>query len=99
MEKIPFEKGRVVLSTQGRDAGRCFVVRDVIDEQFVLLCDGDTRKLNHLKKKKVKHLHAKPLKMDSMQQLQEENRLKDSDIRTFLSENGLGIDQPLCKEG
>ena len=91
MERLPFEIGRVVQSRQGRDAGRCFVILQVVDDQFVLMADD-------LKKKKVKHLHPKPLRMD-VEALQRTNQLKDSDLRAFLKEHGLEIDQPLCKEG
>lgn len=98
MERLPLDIGRVVKSRQGRDAGRYFVILQVVDDQFVLLSDGLTRKLDHLKKKKVKHLQPKPLWMD-VQSLLDTNQLKDSDIRAFLKENGLEIDQPLCKEG
>ena len=98
MERLSFEIGRIVRSRQGRDAGRCFVILQVVDEQFVMMADGLTRKLAHPKKKKIKHLQPKPLRMD-VQSLLETNQLKDSDIRAFLKENGLEIDQPLCKEG
>lgn len=98
MERLTFDIGRVVRSLQGRDAGRYFVILQVVDDQFVLMADGLTRKLDHLKKKKVKHLHPKPIMMD-VQSLAATNQLKDSDIRTFLREHGLEIDQPLCKEG
>ena len=98
MERLPLDIGRVVKSRQGRDEGRYFVILQVVDDQFVMLSDGLTRKLDHLKKKKVKHLQPKPLRMD-VQSLLDTNQLKDSDIRAFLKENGLEIDQPLCKEG
>ena len=55
MERLPMEIGRAVQSLQGRDAGRCFVILQVVDDQFVLMADGLTRKLDHPKKKKVKH--------------------------------------------
>ena len=98
MERLPMEIGRAVQSLQGRDAGRCFVILQVVDDQFLLMADGLTRKLDHPKKKKVKHLHPKPLRMD-VEDLQRTNQLKDSDLRAFLREHGLEIDQPLCKEG
>ena len=56
MDRLTMIPGRVVLSTQGRDEGRYFVVLEVIDENFVLMADGLTRKIAHPKKKKVKHL-------------------------------------------
>ena len=98
MERLPMELGRVVLSRQGRDAGRFFVILQVVDDEFVMMSDGLTRKLDHPKKKKIKHLRAKPVRMDELTLLADQNRLKDSDVRTFLEKNGFGIDQPLCKE-
>ena len=50
MERLPMETGRAVQSLQGRDAGRCFVILQVVDDQFVLMADGLTRKLDHPKK-------------------------------------------------
>lgn len=98
MERLPMEIGRAVRSVQGRDADRCFVILRVLDEQYVLMADGLTRKLAHPKKKKIKHLRPKPVRMDNLEELQARNVLQDVTIRKFLEQNGLGIDQPLCKE-
>lgn len=67
MERLPVQEGRVVCSTQGRDKGRAFVVMQVLDEQFVMMADGLTRKLDHSKKKKIKHLRPRPVLMDNLQ--------------------------------
>lgn len=99
MERLSFEIGRVVQSRQGRDTGRCFVILQVVDEQFVLMADGLTRKLDHPKKKKIKHLHPKPVCMDGLAEAIAFRQLLDSDLRKFLQAQGLEIDQPLCKEG
>jgi ribosomal protein L14E/L6E/L27E len=48
--------GQVVKSRAGRDKGRIFLVLDIIDDQFVTVVDGDLRKLDNPKKKKIKHL-------------------------------------------
>ena len=98
MEPIPYDVGRVVQSIQGRDRKRYFIVTAEPEGDFLLLSDGMTRKLDHPKKKKIKHVRPRPLRMENYQSLQAENRLKDSDLRTFLTENGLGPEQPLCKE-
>ncbi len=98
MERLPMEIGRAVRSVQGRDADRCFVILQVLDEQYVLMADGLTRKLAHPKKKKIKHLRPKPVRMDNLEELQARHVLQDATIRKFLEQNGLGIDQPLCKE-
>ena len=99
MERLPMEIGRAVQSLQGRDAGRCFVILQVVDDQFVLMADGLTRKLDHPKKKKVKHLHPKPVRMEGVEDGLKSHQLLDSALRKFLRANGLEIDQPLCKEG
>ena len=97
MQRIPLEPGRLVLSTQGRDQGRYFIILEVLDAEHVIIADGLTRKLSHPKKKKIKHVHAKPLLMDLHQRFPS-GHLLDSDLRTFLRENGVGLEEPLCKE-
>lgn len=98
MERLVLEVGRVARSLQGRDAGRFFVVVEVADEQYVLLADGLTRKIARPKKKKIKHLQAKPVRMDDLEALRARGVLQDATLRRFLRENGFGLDQPLCKE-
>ncbi len=48
--------GQLVKSKAGRDKDRVFVVIDIIDELYVLIADGDLRKMEKAKKKKIKHL-------------------------------------------
>lgn len=48
--------GQIVTSKAGRDKDRIFIVIDIVDEQYVLIADGDLRKVDKPKKKKVKHL-------------------------------------------
>lgn len=48
--------GQVVKSRAGRDKGNIFMVIDVVDEDHVLIVDGNLRRLDNPKKKKVKHL-------------------------------------------
>lgn len=48
--------GKIVYSKAGRDQGRMFIIVDVIDENFVMLADGDLRKIENPKLKKMKHL-------------------------------------------
>ena len=99
MERLPFEIGRVVKSRQGRDAGRFFVILEVVDEKYVMMADGLTRKISHPKKKKILHLHPKPIVVDSVAEKLPTHQLLDSDLRKALQAAGLEIDQPLCKEG
>ena len=99
MERLSIEPGRVVKSRQGRDEGRCFVILQVVDDQFVIMADGLTRKLAHPKKKKLKHLYLKPVMVEGITERLNSRQLLDSDLRKALDAAGLGIDQPLCKEG
>ena len=91
MERLTMIPGRVVLSTQGRDEGRYFVVLEVIDENFVLMADGLTRKVDHPKKKKVKHLRPKPILVEVDGAKLPNKHLQDSDLRKALSAHGLEI--------
>ena len=47
--------GDVVKALSGRDKDNYFLVIDIKDK-FAFIADGKTRKINHLKKKNVKHL-------------------------------------------
>jgi len=56
MNKYPIEVGAIVVSKMGRDEGRSFVVIQEVDSDFVMLADGKLRTMDHLKKKRRKHL-------------------------------------------
>ena len=94
MDRLTMIPGRVVLSTQGRDEGRYFIVLEVIDENFVLMADGLTRKIDHPKKKKIKHLRPKPILVNVDGSTLPNRHLQDSDLRRALQENGLEISNP-----
>ncbi len=91
MQRLSIEPGRVVKSIQGRDAGRYFIVLEVVDEQFVLMADGLTRKIAHPKKKKVKHLRPKPILVNVDGATLPNKHLQDSDLRTALEAHGLDV--------
>ncbi|MDR0696412.1 MAG: RNA-binding protein [Christensenellaceae bacterium] len=50
------EIGAVVFSKSGRDAGRYYIIVEIIDDQFVKIVDGNLRRLDKPKLKKLKHL-------------------------------------------
>ncbi len=50
------EIAQYVRSKAGRDRDRIFLVLDIIDDNHVKIIDGDLRKLENPKKKKIKHL-------------------------------------------
>ncbi|MCE5342668.1 MAG: KOW domain-containing RNA-binding protein [Eubacteriales bacterium] len=85
MKANPQQIGRVVVSTQGHDRGRRCLVVGIVDERYVLIADGDTRKLDHPKKKQLKHLRAEPgLAADALDAVHKRAQTIDSDIRKAL---------------
>jgi len=77
--------GPIVKSKAGRDKGRVFLICRIIDEQYVLVCDGDLRKLNNPKKKKVKHLMIyNTVLTEFAERLQSNENLDDAYVRKLL---------------
>lgn len=48
--------GQVVKSKAGRDKGRTFIIVDILDDKYVMVADGDLRRIDSPKRKKIKHL-------------------------------------------
>ncbi len=98
-EPLDFRKGRVVQSTQGRDRGYFFLVTEETGNGLVMIADGRLHRLDHPKKKKTKHLRAKPLVIDLAIARPEGGLLQDSDLRRVLEDNGFAPERSLRKEG
>lgn len=49
--------GQYVRSKAGRDKNHIFIVIDIVDHEYVLIADGDVRRLESPKRKKIKHLY------------------------------------------
>lgn len=49
-------KGQLALSLAGRDKNRILLIVDKLDENYVLIADGQLRKIDNPKRKKLKHL-------------------------------------------
>ena len=100
MKPIPFEVGRVVLSKQGRDKGRYMIVVAPVDEEFVLVADGELRRLSKPKRKRMKHLSPKPaLAAQIAKEIREGHPLLDSDLRNALAAQGFPVRPTPDKEG
>ncbi|MBN1777638.1 MAG: KOW domain-containing RNA-binding protein [Clostridiales bacterium] len=77
--------GRVVLSKQGHDKGKAFLVVGLLDEKHVLIADGGSRKLCKPKKKQAKHLTPKPwVATEILASIRDRAQTADSDIRKAL---------------
>lgn len=85
MKQEPIQVGEVVRSIQGRDRGRYLVVIDILDDEYVLLTDGDLRRLDRPKKKKKKHFISDGLISKEIQErVQSEKKLNNVLIRLEL---------------
>ena len=98
-DPIDFRTGRIVQSTQGRDKGYFFVVTENTGNGLVMIADGLLHRLDHPKKKKTKHLRAKPVLMDIGNIRPEGGKIQDSDIRRALESLGFAPERSLRKEG
>ena len=77
--------GQIVKSKAGRDKDRIFILYQVIDENNVLVCDGELRKLSSLKKKKIKHLIVyNTVLTEFAEKLQSNENLNDAFVRKLL---------------
>ena len=77
--------GQIVISTAGRDKDYKFVVLCIIDDKYVYISDGDIRKLEKPKKKKLKHLKKlNYVAKDIKDKLESKGKLSNNEIRKLL---------------
>lgn len=77
--------GQLVVSTAGRDKGRKFIVLNIIDQNHVYISDGDLRKVEKPKKKKLKHIKATGIIADTLRGKLKHNEIVENfEIRSFL---------------
>ena len=86
MKRPPVRVGAVVLSTAGRDEGRCFVALQQLDEQYMLISDGRTHKVEHPKKKKLKHLKLVREPLPEIVERLSSDSTENHEIRKWLSD-------------
>ncbi|WP_123054708.1 KOW domain-containing RNA-binding protein [Clostridium sp. JN-1] len=77
--------GKVVYSKAGRDSDKFFIVVDIIDDNYVYICDGKLRTIERPKKKKIKHLGFTSLIAEDIKDLLvSEKKISNAMIREFL---------------
>ena len=85
MNKYPIEVGAVVISKMGRDEGRRFVVIQEVDSDFVLLADGKLRTMDHLKKKRRKHLKTTGILVEELRRrIANGETVENHEVRSWL---------------
>ncbi|MDF2523188.1 MAG: ribosomal protein [Clostridiales bacterium] len=78
--------GQVVNSKAGRDAGKKFIIVGIIDQTYVQISDGDLRKIESPKKKKLKHLELTGTIIEPIsEKFRSELKVTNSEIRKALA--------------
>lgn len=79
--------GQVVYSIAGRDSGRVLVVVEIIDDNNVLVSDGDLRPIEKAKKKKKKHLKVtEKVILPLNEKFRTGERVSNSEIRKAITQ-------------
>jgi len=79
--------GNYVLSKTGRDKGKYFIVLSVVNEDYVMICNGKHRSLESPKKKKIKHLKF----FDEIDKEIKDKLLAKQQISDLLIENSIEL--------
>ncbi|NLY11719.1 MAG: hypothetical protein GX020_08575 [Firmicutes bacterium] len=96
--------GQFVSSRAGRDINKNYIVLRVIDESFVEVADGETRKVERPKRKNIKHLRLHKYINKELQQLLEsdatitDQQVKDA-IQLFLKMRDHGKEEGSTVDG
>ena len=82
----PIVPGAVVRSKAGRDEGRYFIVLSLDGDEFAYVADGDLRKVEKPKRKRVKHLYVTEELVTSLQEkLMAGERVENHELRACLA--------------
>ena len=87
MNRLLVGIGSIVQSKAGRDQGRLFLVVEEVDDDFVMIANGDLRKMDRLKKKRRKHLKPTGTVIQALKdRLSRGEKVEDHELRAWLRE-------------
>lgn len=79
------ELGEIVFSVAGRDSGKFYIVVEIIDDNYVSIADGDLRRVDKPKTKKIKHLRTEGVIIAKIKEkLELEKKIFDAEIKSAL---------------
>lgn len=82
---MKLELGSVVYSKAGHDAGKFYIVVEIVDDNYVKIADGKLRRAESPKLKKAKHLEAQSVVVTEInRKLVEGEQVIDAEIRRAL---------------
>lgn len=81
--------GQVVKSRAGRDKDRVFIIVGFEGDQYLFLADGDLRKIDKPKKKKVKHIAKLNTVVEQVaEKLEQGKKVTNAELRRHLKNLG-----------
>lgn len=88
INKCGIELGNVVKSMAGRDKDNLFVVVDIDkDERYIYLVDGDIRKVENPKRKKIKHVELTSYSDQNLtDRITKKRKITNQEVKRFLRE-------------
>ena len=87
MNILELSAGDIVYSLAGRDKDKVFIVLEVLDENFAHLADGNLRRVQKPKKKKIKHLKKTIITAELIKRkLAQGIKVTNTDLRRILAE-------------
>ncbi len=82
---MEISKSNIVRSDAGRDQGKLFVVL-AVEGEYLLLADGKTRKVEHPKRKKRRHvLFVSAQETRLSEKIKSEEKITNSELRRTLA--------------
>lgn len=83
--------GKLVISKSGRDKGKYLLIIGIVDENYVYIVDGNLRRVEKPKLKKIKHLiFTNIINEDIKSFIESGNKISNPQIREFI-QRSVGI--------
>ncbi len=80
-----YKLGELVISKSGRDIGKHYIIVDIEKNNYVRLADGDARRVEHPKRKNIKHLRFTGDIIEELSiWLKDKKRIRNEDIKRFI---------------
>lgn len=80
-----YRLGEIVISKSGRDIGKHYIIVDIEGNNYVRLADGDARRVEHPKRKNIKHLSfTGDIILELSIWLKDKKRIRNEDIKRFI---------------
>lgn len=81
------EVGEIVKSTAGRDEGNIYIVAKIVNNKYIEVFDGKSKKANNKKRKNIKHIKKTGIVAEELSRwLKEGKRVRNEDIKLAIKD-------------